>query len=122
MKNKKIMIVDDNRLILEITGDHFEEAGFIVIKRDRALGTSTAVYEEQPDCVLLDVNMPALSGDELVGLIKENNKKDIKVFLHSEQDEWTLKKLADKSGADGFFKKSSDREGLLRMVETAISA
>ena len=121
MKNKKIMIVDDNKLILEITGDHFEDAGFTVIKRDRALGTSTAVYEEQPDCILLDVNMPTLSGDELVGLIKENNKKDIKIFLHSEQDEWSLKKLVEKTGADGYFKKSSDREGLLRMVQMALS-
>lgn len=121
MKNKKIMIVDDDKLILEITGDHFEKAGYIVVKRDRALGTSTAVFEEQPDCVLLDVNMPTLSGDELVGLIKENNKKDIKVFFHSEQDEWSLKKLVEKTGADGFFKKSSDREGLLRMVQRALS-
>lgn len=117
---QKIMIIDDNNLILEVIGDYFEEAGFTVVKRDQALGTSTAVYEEQPDLVLLDVNMPTLSGDELVGLIKDNNKKEIKVFLHSEQDEWTLRKLVEKTGADGFFKKSDNREELLRIVQKAL--
>ena len=121
MGKSKIMIVDDNRLILEVVGDYFEEAGFDVVKRDSALGTSTAVYEEQPDCILLDVNMPTLSGDEMVEMIRNSSKKDVKVILHSEQDEWDLKKLAEKTGADGFFKKSGNREVLLKMVQKAIS-
>jgi len=46
---------------------------------------------------------------------------DIKIFFHSDLDELSLKKLVEKTGADGFFKKSSDREGLLRMVQMAVS-
>lgn len=117
---QKIMIIDDNKFILEVMGVFFEEAGFAVVKRDQSLGTSAAVYEEQPDCVLLDVNMPTLSGDELVGMIKENNKKTIKVFLFSEQDEWSLKKLVDKTGADGFFKKGTSKEEMLRVVQKSL--
>ena len=120
MKKPKIMIVDDDNLILEISGDLFANAGYEVLKRNMGIGTAVAVMNEQPDCVLLDVNMPGISGDMIVPLIKNNNEKEIKVFFHSNQDDLALKKLAQETGADGFFRKSGNWNGLLTMVQRAI--
>ena len=61
----KVMIVDDENTVLEITGAVLEDHGYRVIKRESALGTSLAILREKPDVVLLDVNMPGLSGDRI---------------------------------------------------------
>lgn len=120
MSKPKIMIVDDNNFILEITGDLFQEAGFDVVKRSSPLGTSAAVQKEKPHCVLLDVNMPALSGDKMVGLIKKNNSAGLKIYLHSDRCEEELTQLATKSGADGFFKKGGDKSLMLEQIRDSI--
>ena len=121
MDKPKIMIVDDNNLILEITGDLFEEAGFHVVKRNSPLGTTAAVNQEKPDCILLDVNMPALSGDKIVGLLKGKRSGGMKILLHSDRGEEELQRLAMETGADGFVKKSGDKGVLVAKVRAAIA-
>lgn len=54
------MIVDDNKLLLQITKDIVENEGYQVITRENPIGTTLAIRNEKPDCLLLDVNMPAL--------------------------------------------------------------
>ncbi len=121
MGKSRIMIVDDNNLILEITGDVLEEAGFEVIKRSNPMGTTAAVKHEKPDCILLDINMPGLSGDKLVDLIKKNNGEKIKIILHSDRCEAELKKMTDETGADGYFKKSWGKDLLVKKVRSILS-
>jgi len=73
-----IMVVDDCEIVLEVTKHLLEEAGFHVMTRSSARGSTAAILKEQPSCVLMDVSMPALSGTEIVRLIKE--KSDIRVL------------------------------------------
>ena len=120
MGRPKVMIVDDNNLILEITGDLFLEAGFDVIKRNSTIGTSAAVLQEKPHCILLDVNMPALSGDKMVGLLKKNKSLESKIFLYSDMCEMELTRLATETGADGYFNKSGDKNHMVEKVRSLI--
>ena len=120
MNRPKVMIVDDNNLILEITGDLFAEAGFDVVKRNKSLGTSAAVMEEKPHCVLLDVNMPGLSGDRMVDIIKKNNSSGIKVYFHSDMGEAELIQMVTSTGADGFFRKSGDKDEMVRKIRSSL--
>ena len=119
MVKSKVMIVDDCNLILEITRDVLEEDGFEVITRDAALGTTKAILEEKPNCVLMDVSMPSLSGTEIVKLVKK--KLQIKILLHSAKGEEELRLLADNCGADGYIKKGGNSSKLLDRVRSAIS-
>ena len=121
MSKSKVMIVDDDNLMLQITGDALEEAGFDVIRRSNPLGTTAAIRKESPDCIIVDVNMPGLSGDRLVELIKKNSKINIKIILHSDRAEVELQKIAEESGADGFIKKDGDHIEMLRKVQSLIS-
>src|SRR5690242_20012919 len=63
MERKTILVVDDSPVVLELTGSALEGAGYKVVLRSRGEGTVAAVLQERPDLVLLDVNMPRLSGD-----------------------------------------------------------
>ena len=121
MKKNKIMIVDDSKLILEITKDILEDAGYQVITRNNPIGTTAAICDEDPDCVMVDVHMPALPGTQVVKFIKDSRKSAVKVILYSEKDEAELKLLTNESGADGFIKKTNNKAHLLSQLETILA-
>src|SRR5262249_26271874 len=64
-RRMRFMVVDDDPVVLEVTRERLSFMGYDVIVRESALGTSAAILRERPDVVLLDVNMPSLSGEQL---------------------------------------------------------
>ena len=118
MSGKKIMIVDDSKLLLQITKDILENEGYQVITRENPIGTTAAIRNEKPDCLLLDVNMPGLSGSEVMDFISISNRHDQKIIFHSSMDEEKLRKLAEEKGADGFIKKTNNQSLFISQLKT----
>ena len=53
-------------------------------------GSTNAIVQYQPDLVLLDVNMPGLSGEKLADVYRSNAKtREARVMLYSSNDEDT---------------------------------
>ncbi len=71
MTRQKILIVDDSDLVLEIYKEVLESADFEVITRNTPFGTASIIATEKPNLVLIDLFMPALSGDKLVELLRK---------------------------------------------------
>jgi CheY-like chemotaxis protein len=105
----KVLVVDDDPIVLEITRDRLQKAGYFVLTRDQALGTSTAIMQEDPDVVLLDVTMPGLSGEALARLISQNPKHQrTAIIFHSAGEAGDLNSLVERSGALGSIQKTGD--------------
>jgi len=118
MNKGKIMIVDDSELILEMVKCILEDAGYQVVTRDTPFGTAVAAAAEKPDLILLDVAMPALSGNKIVEVVKENHKlQDVKVCLFSDRSIRELNNLVSSCGADGFIQKTDDDNDFVRQVD-----
>jgi CheY-like chemotaxis protein len=65
-----------------------------------------SIFSGKPDIILLDLNMPKMDGFELLQLVKKNeNWKDIKVFVLTTSDEVEDKRTALKMGASGYITK-----------------
>ena len=117
MSKKKVMIVDDSEMILEMVKCILEDAGYDVVTRSSPFGTAAAVSIEKPDLLLLDVSMPALSGDKIVEVVRNNEKlKNTKVCLFSDRSEIELNKIVSTCGADGYIQKTDDEERLISQV------
>jgi len=121
---KKILIVDDNRVCLSVAADLLQEAGYSVSLRQESIGTGAAVLRERPDIVLLDVSMPNLSGESLVGILQEEipDERRPVVLLYSERSVDELKRLAEQCGADGFVTKGGGGEELLKAIDSALQS
>ncbi len=102
-------MVDDDPVILEVVRERLDAAGYDVHVRADALGTSQWVAREQPDFVLLDVMMPALSGVELGQLLKRGSATHrTAVILHSSMNVAALQPVIERTGALGAIPKTHD--------------
>ena len=108
----KILIVDDDPVVLEIARIVLEGLGHRVCKRKEPLGTTAEIVREQPDVVLVDVYMPVISGDLLIRTIKSGltltGGKEPAFILYSGASEDELERLVEESGADGAIRKAGD--------------
>jgi CheY-like chemotaxis protein len=115
---RTVLIVDDDPIVLEVTRERLESAGYIVYIREEALGTSQWSAEFQPDIVLLDVNMPALTGPDLAQLLKKRRAtKDIAVILYSSLESDELQAKLRATGAVGAIQKSGDARRFMEEFE-----
>lgn len=66
----RVVVADDSPIILGATRDLFEAAGAEVHTIESAIGLSGLLRRVQPDIVILDMNMPAIRGDEAVATVR----------------------------------------------------
>jgi len=71
-KSKKIMIVDDDKFILEYMQINLELDGYKVIEAFDGEQAIQKALEECPDLILLDIMMPKVNGWEVCKALKEN--------------------------------------------------
>ena len=118
---KKILVVDDDERHLITAKELLEDAGYEVITHHNWFGSTNAIKKLQPDLVLLDINMPALPGDELSLILRSNSKiKDVPIIFYSSNDEDSLRKTASEFGADGYICKG-DISDLRRKIAAYLS-
>lgn len=117
VRKPKIVVIDDSEIVLEVTKNALEGAGYDVVTHDRPAGCVALILHEKPDLVLMDVNMPGLGGDTIVSVLgKAAPTSDTVVLLHSSLSAEVLRGKATTAGAHGFIQKSGDLFGLVREV------
>lgn len=116
-KLRKIIVVDDSESVLSATSEILKRAGYRVLTRSGASGCVATILQEKPDLVLIDVGMPAVSGDTIVKLLLSAapNSKTI-LLLFSGMDEEQLRAKAKACGAHGYITKTYNPAVLLRTL------
>lgn len=118
----KVLVVDDNEIELAVVRVVLEAAGFEVATLGSVFDLTVSVRRDRPDVILLDVMMPALSGDRVAAILKQYGfSRDIPVILHSSTDETKLRKIAEATGVADYVCKTGDFELLVEKVRRAVS-
>ena len=115
-KKIRVLVVDDDTEQLSLLERMLGAYGFEVKTHRSSLGVSNLVRTTQPDLVLLDVNIPALTGDRVLTLARQQALPSTKFILYSASDESKLRSLAATSGADGYITKSVQGEELAKKL------
>ena len=102
----RVLVVDDDALQLSFLERSLRLEGFDVTTMSQAIGVSVMVRKFRPDIVLFDVNIPALSGDRLLEVVRRHAPASTKLVLYSACDESHLRHLAREVEADGYITKS----------------
>ncbi len=106
----RVLVVDDSAIVLAVCRERLEEAGYEVNVRESALGTSAMVIRDRPDAVLMDVDLPGLSGDQIASLIRKNDAGEGTpiIILHSGLTAQVLGGMVEECGAAGYIQKTDD--------------
>ena len=116
---KHVLVIDDCKLTLNIANQILVNAGYEVSTAEDVVYCNDIIYSKSPpDLILLDVNLPLMSGDHKARIIKNRPKSShIPIILMSSMDNSELSLIADSCGADGFLVKPVDAELLLGTIE-----
>jgi two-component system cell cycle response regulator DivK len=68
---KKILIIEDNLLNLELVQDLLELSGYQVLSATMAEAGLELAKSENPDLILMDIRLPGLNGLEAIMLLKQ---------------------------------------------------
>jgi len=78
-----IFLLEDDVMLSEVIVEHLEEYGYAVRVVYDGLEAEEILFEEQFDLLLLDVNVPSLSGFELLKNLRTSGNKTPTIFITS---------------------------------------
>ena len=100
---KKVLIVDDEKNIVDIIAFNLKKEGFQVIKAGDGEEGLKKTFEQQPDIILLDIMMPKMDGYETCKKIRE--KLQTPIIMLTARAEEVDKVLGLELGADDYVTK-----------------
>jgi len=116
---KKVLLVDDDELVLEFLKHLFESRDFNVFQAGNGEDAIILAQRKVPDLILLDMEMPVMSGWVTARELKvqgmaTSNIPIIAVTAHSAADD---EEAARKAGCDDFIAKPIDVDKLFEAVD-----
>jgi putative two-component system response regulator len=113
----RILLVDDDPGLRTLLSTTFEVADVTVVEAESAHAARRKIRAERPDVIVLDVNMPGITGFEFCAELKASaDTKDIPVVLLTGSDA-TTNAAAKRVGADAFVRKPFSPLELLSIAE-----
>lgn len=118
----RVLIVDDQPELAEGFRMYLEELGYAVAVHTSLITLPMVVRRIDPDLILLDLSMPALSGHALFTAgVHRMLRTDAPVVLFSGRSARELSRLAEELGAEGFLPKGSDLADASRRIEAWVT-
>jgi CheY-like chemotaxis protein len=81
MEKTRILVVDDEQLIRWSIEQNLKKQGYDVTIAENGEVALRLVSEEQPDLILLDIQMPGISGLEVLERVKETDEDIVVSWL-----------------------------------------
>lgn len=114
---KKILVVDDEELIVKMVGLRLKANGYEVISAGDGKEGLAKAKEEFPDLIILDVMMPGMDGYKVCGLLKKDTRfAKIPVIMFTAKAQVDDKKIGEEVGANAYITKPFDPQVLLAKI------
>lgn len=119
MSSHRIVLADDDRLILSTLGQGLRDAGYEILEATDGKAAVHLCETAHPELAILDVRMPGLTGVEAARLIRQ--KTSVPFIFLSAYGEKEIVKLAVEEGALGYLIKPVDVPQIVPAIEAALA-
>ncbi len=116
--NKKILVVDDEKKIVEVIKSYLEKEGYFVIVANNGKDAILHFTQQNPDLVILDLMLPDITGEEICEKIRSLNRTPIIMLTAKIDEESILGGLA--KGADDYLTKPFSPKQLVARVKAVL--
>ena len=116
-----LLLVDDDPDILGLLQSQFRDEPFDVFTAGEGESAFNIIRNEKLDLIVLDVNMPGLSGLEICRTLKaDKNTQDIPIIILSARNEEIDRVLGLEFGADDYVTKPFNTQELLLRINNIL--
>jgi two-component system cell cycle response regulator DivK len=122
-KRKRILVVEDDRLSLIVLRQLLTAQGYEILHSSEGWDGINRARNEQPNLILMDINLPDISGLDATLLLKRDGQtKNIPIIAVTAFVTPADKANALRSGCDAYIAKPVNMSNLLGTVETFLSS
>ena len=115
---KKILVVDDNPDIIQMLKAYLSVEGFQVVTASNGQKALHVARHEKPDCIVLDMMMPEMGGEEFIRIYSADS--DTPILILTAKVEETDKVLGLELGADDYVTKPFSPRELTARIKALI--
>jgi CheY-like chemotaxis protein len=102
----RVLVIDDSEVSRVALAEALERAGCQVFQLPSAIGATRLILRHNLRAVIVDVNMPGLSGDRLIAVLRSNPRlRDLAIIMVSGRSDVELETMWRETGADGALEK-----------------
>jgi CheY-like chemotaxis protein len=123
LRNKRILIVDDDALVRRVTAHMLHKAEMVTDVAENGHAALEKLQYGQFDAIVLDINMPQLNGYETAEKVRSGsipNAQSIPILCYSSESANIIKAKARRAGMDGFLVKPCSQGDLIRELANVI--
>lgn len=115
----RLLVVDDDPEFRQMLQEFLTQSGYEVRTAADGSAAFQKIFEDPPDAVLIDIEMPALNGLEALAAIR-GVAAEVQVIIISGTENLEVSKRSLAHGAFDYLAKPVDFQYLLQSVETAV--
>lgn len=118
---RKILVVDDEPVLVETIAYNLEQAGYQVITAADGASALEAAHRETPDLIILDIMLPEMDGLEVCRLLRrESETATTPIMMLTAKGDEIDKVVGLEVGADDYVIKPFGRRELLARVRALL--
>ena len=118
---KRILIVEDEPDIIKVLKLRLNIEKFDVISALDGAEGYAAFWQQKPDLLILDLNLPKINGHEVCRRIREDMKDKTPIIMLTAEDGELKKIIGRLEGADKYMTKPFDMDELIAEVKRLIN-
>lgn len=116
----RILVIDDSPTVVVALREALAPSGHEVETLEVFTDLAPAIRTRPPDLIVLDLEIPALSGLEMGRFVRRFEREHVPILIHSGRAETELREAAEALGAAGWVPKGLPPSELRRRVEAAL--
>ncbi len=121
MTQRKILIADDEKDIVELIAYNLEREGYAVVKAFDGQKAWEMINADKPDLIILDLMMPAISGMEVCRMIRRQTATaSLPIIMLTAKSDSVDKILGLEVGADDYITKPFHIQELIARVRAVL--
>lgn len=121
MKKARLLIAEDDKLLLKFLSSYFDKQGYEVIAVSEGREAISQIKENKFDLVITDLNMPFASGIEIISLVRNELKQDLPIIMLTSEGIENTELEAFKIGVSEFISKPFSPQVLEVRVEKILA-
>ena len=102
---KRILVAEDNKLILETISHSLKREGYEIIKANDGKECLKILEDADVDLLITDLYMPYVNGNEVIAILRDERKKNTPIMVLSAAGAEDIVLKAFELGADDFMVK-----------------